>query len=580
MLFVFQSVKSEEHWRIGEQFRPDIGMKQDIAALELVEVRKLHELVRRLEIQNESLTERRRNINTKNQALSGVLISCPSSPEENLNCCDLPDPEPAEVNGGDGISPPPLESPRDTLVRQDGHVYDGCYTHLPHSDMLEETHRQGCIGSEELVVRDTEKRAEHSSLELVDILDLEECCEVENEVSWLYESPKKGASAERSDESPIKWCRQVLDNPSPETEVACRTLINILDQKTRWSSIFSSRYHRRPVAFPDTGHRCMGSPSPRYQRSTDRSQQTNKPNSSDGNDAILPPSMDENEPSFSDDSITMGYRLQDLTDVQIMARMQEESLRQDYASIPAAPTPFRGPGASMLSPSNYSYSDLEFDKYSLEDRVAYTPPPSQLPHYRRSPLGQSPRAIAQPGYSSQLPRPPSQATTQSKLFKIAKSREGLRSSMSNQDSPPRTSLRSLQAVRNSRNLEANGQLLTDHPTSRLTYPVAGSTRSPPGESSVRLRSGGRSSSVSAKTLNSSDPPATGAARQSLRESFQALSIREPPRAQSLIPSGLRIPCPSKDFSVGGYLSSHVYASPERSTTMAWGRLGQPANNHR
>ncbi|CDQ73869.1 unnamed protein product [Oncorhynchus mykiss] len=352
-------------------------MEQDIAALELVEVRKLHELVRRLEIQNESLTERRRNINTKNQALSGVLISCPSSLEENLNCCDLPDPEPAEVNGGDGISPPPLESPRDTLVRQ-----DGCYTHLPHSDMLEETHRQGCMGSEELVVRDTEKRAEHSSLEQVDLLDLEECCEVENEVSWLYESPKKEASAERSNESPIKWCRQVLDNPSPETEVACRTLINILDQKTRWSSIFSSRYHRRPIAFPDTGHRCMGSPSPRYQRSTDRSQQTNKPNSSDGNDAILPPSMDENEPSFSDDSITMGYRLQDLTDVQIMARMQEE--------------------------------------------------------------------------------------------------KGLRSSMSNQDSPPRTSLRSLQAVRNSRNLETNGQLLTDHPTSRLTYPVAGSTRSPPG----------------------------------------------------------------------------------------------------
>ncbi|KAM9498503.1 SLAIN motif-containing protein-like [Salvelinus alpinus] len=556
-------------------------MEQDIAALELVEVRKLHELVRRLEIQNEFLTERRRNINTKNQSLSGVLISCPSSLEEHLNCCDLPDPEPAEVNGGDGISPP-LESPRDTLVRQDGHVYDGCYTHLPHSDMLEETHRQGCMGSEELVVRDTEKRAEQSSLELVDLLDLEECCEVENEVSWLYESPKKGASAERSDESPIKWCRQVLDNPSPETEVACHTLINILDQKTRWRSIFSSRSHRRPVAFPDTGHLCMGSPSPRYHRSTDRSQQSNKPNSSDGNDAILPPSMDKNEPSFSDDSITMGYRLQDLTDVQIMARMQEESLRQDYASIPAAATPFRGPGASMLSPSNYSYNDLEFDKYSLEDTVAYTPPPSQLPHYRRSPLGQSPRAIAQPGYSSQLPRPPSQATTQSKLFKIAKSREGLRSSMSNQDPPPRTSLRSLQAVRNSRNLEANGQLLTDHPTSRLTYPVAGSTRSPSGESSVRLRSGGRSSSVSAKTLNSSDPPATGAARQSLRESFQALSIRGLPRAQSLSPSGLRIPCPSKDFSVGGYLSTHgrVYASPERSTTLAWGRLGQPANTHR
>ncbi|KAM9539896.1 SLAIN motif-containing protein-like isoform 3-T4 [Salvelinus alpinus] len=126
----------------------------------------------------------------------------------------------------------------------------------------------------------------------------------------------------------------------------------------------------------------------------------------DNNDASLPPCMDENEPSVSDDSITMGYRLQDLTDIQVMARMQEKSLRQDYSSIPAAATPFWSVGTAMLSPCNYGYSDLEFDKYSLEDTVAYTPLPSQLPHYRLSPLGQSSRSIAQPGHSSQLPRPP------------------------------------------------------------------------------------------------------------------------------------------------------------------------------
>ncbi len=46
----------------------------------------------------------------------------------------------------------------------------------------------------------------------------------------LYVSPKKQVAAELGPDSPLKWCRRVLDHPSPETEVACRTLINRLDQ--------------------------------------------------------------------------------------------------------------------------------------------------------------------------------------------------------------------------------------------------------------------------------------------------------------------------------------------------------------
>lgn len=46
-------------------------------------------------------------------------------------------------------------------------------------------------------------------------------------------SPKKQVQTEQGPESPLKWCRKVLDHPSPETEVACRTLLSRLDQSTR-----------------------------------------------------------------------------------------------------------------------------------------------------------------------------------------------------------------------------------------------------------------------------------------------------------------------------------------------------------
>ncbi|NXE01643.1 SLAIL protein, partial [Chaetorhynchus papuensis] len=269
----------------------------------------------------------------------------------------------------------------------------------------------------------SEKRAEleglpsNADLDEVKVIELENCPEEED--CWLYVSPRK--SMDEKTASPLKWCRQVLDNPSPEIEAACRTLISRLDQ----------------------GYLSMHS-------------------------ALSSQSSVDSELSTSDDSISMGYKLQDLTDVQVMARLQEESLRQDCASSSASVSR-RSSSASLHSLRRGTYSDQEFDTYSLEDeddcdcslslRSAHRYSPSPL----SSPRCQSPSSAAELGRASasrlRAPRRAVQSPVPERL-KYANSEEELRHSMPNL---ARSSLRALEAVRSSRSLESDLQV----PSSRI-----------------------------------------------------------------------------------------------------------------
>ncbi|XP_069323229.1 SLAIN motif-containing protein 1 isoform X3 [Eulemur rufifrons] len=176
-------------------------------------------------------------------------------------------------------------------------------------------------------------------LDEVEPLDLESVAawRDEDDYTWLYVGSSKTFTSSEKSLTPLQWCRHVLDNPTPEMEAARRSLCFRLEQ----------------------GYTSRGSP-------------------------LSPQSSIDSELSTSeleDDSISMGYKLQDLTDVQIMARLQEESLRQDYASTSASVSRHSS-SVSLSSGKKGTSSDQEYDQYSLEDEEEFDhlpPPQPRLP---------------------------------------------------------------------------------------------------------------------------------------------------------------------------------------------------------
>ncbi|XP_037264089.1 SLAIN motif-containing protein-like isoform X2 [Falco rusticolus] len=341
---------------------------------------------------------------------------------------------------------------------------------------------------------DVESLSNDADLDEVKVLELENCTEEED--SWLYVSPRKSITDQKTD-SPLKWCRQVLDNPSPETEAACRTLINRLDQ----------------------GYLSMHS-------------------------ALSSQSSVDSELSTSDDSISMGYKLQDLTDVQVMARLQEESLRQDCASSSASVSR-RSSSASLHSLRRGTYSDQEFDTYSLEDEddydcsLSYRSAHRYSPSPLSSPRCQSPSSSADYGRSSTSRIRPPRRSVQSPMqdrLKYANSEEEMRHSMPNL---ARTSLRALESVRSSRSLESDLQV----PSSRIPRTQQRSAGLAP--SKLRYSSGAGQSPLTVR-----QPLKAGSCTTSL------LAPRQPVKAGSYTSavSGVRKP-PASSLNTGSSSSS-------------------------
>ncbi|KAM9795259.1 SLAIN motif-containing protein-like [Neosynchiropus ocellatus] len=496
--------------------------------VELEEVRKLQELVRRLEVQNETLRSRggkssiHRDESCNNSAtVLNHPLTCEEVTQSHLRCADFDLSPPQGSSSSEEMSPLPVTNRIDEDDEEEdldldqgpcgGFLTLTCGNGSPHSagqSQTPDTPSQDSYESETLAGSDS--GMDQTALDEVDVLDLEDdCAEVEDEDSWLYVSPKK-QMAEAGPDSPLKWCRQVLDHRSPETELACRTLITRLDQTSRWRNMYSS-----PSA--EAG---SGLISPGYHKSTNKSLLTcGSSGLTSMNSALSSQSSIDSELSTSDDSISMGYKLQDLTDVQIMARLQEESLRQDYASSSASASRRSSTTSLQSLRRGGNYSDQEFDNYSLEDEEdEFCSLPQRRQRFTPSPLG-SPRCLSPSTsnhgqeYNGRLCAPRTRTPRRSlqgpsaELLKFAKSEEELRHSMPNL--APRTSLRSLEAIRNSRSMEANLQS-SGNRMSHLTHsPSTGMTGS-------RMRNSGQSPLSMRAPVKAVTPVGTMGSRQPSR----------------------------------------------------------------
>ncbi|XP_042610056.1 SLAIN motif-containing protein 1-like isoform X2 [Cyprinus carpio] len=214
---------------------------------------------------------------------------------------------------------------------------------------------------------DEDEEEPRALLDELPLLDLQSA-RGDSDETWLYVSPRSHLRSGTGLDA-LQWTRHVLD----QLDTGQR-----LESVSRWRSGFSSPALPR-ARVVGVSPLCTSSPSSKPCAPLPSSTSCERA----GRSVFAQPSVMDSDVSVA--AVSLGHKLQDLTDVQVMARLQEESLRQDYASTSCSVN--RRSASFSFQFGQRSDSHLDEEEEEDEDYGQLPPPQPRLS--RAGPLQRS-----------------------------------------------------------------------------------------------------------------------------------------------------------------------------------------------